>query len=62
LLVLLDVLSTFAPYLTLFEADAIAPGIFPFDFALGDASIGTYTLLAGGALGFVGGILGTKDY
>ncbi len=62
LLVLLNVLSIFDPYLTLFETTAIAEGIFPFDLPLGPASLGTYTLLAGGVLGFIGGILGTKDY
>ncbi|MHA2008747.1 MAG: hypothetical protein ACXABO_16215 [Promethearchaeota archaeon] len=49
-------------YLTLFTYDAIAEGIFPFDLALGSVSLGTYTLLGGGVLGLVGGIMGTKDF
>jgi len=35
--------------------------VFKFDVALGNASLGIYTLLAGGALGLIGGIIGTSD-
>ena len=52
----------FGNYLTLFASDGIAPGIFPFDISLGTVSLGTYTLIAGGVLGFVGGILGTDEF
>ncbi|MHA2038244.1 MAG: hypothetical protein ACW98X_17540 [Promethearchaeota archaeon] len=61
LLVLLNVLAAYAPYLTLFDHAAIVPGILPLDVPLGSASLGAYLLLGGGVLGFVGGILGTKD-
>lgn len=61
LLVLLNVLAVYAPYLTLFNGPPIVAGILPYDLPLGSASLGTYILLAGGALGFIGGILGTKD-
>jgi hypothetical protein len=60
LLVLLNILPVYAPYITLFEHTHIVPGL-PFDYALGPASLGMYLLLAGGALGFIGGILGTDD-
>ena len=52
----------FGTYLTLFASDAVAEGILPFNPVLGFVSLGTYTLLAGGVLGFIGGILGTKDF
>ena len=63
LLVLLNILPVYADYITLFEQPAIVPGILPYNLPIGSmGSLGTYTLLAGGILGFVGGILGTKDY
>ncbi len=49
-------------YTILFWRTPIVDGILPFDLPLGPVSLGTYTLLAGGVLGFVGGIIGTKDY
>jgi len=49
-------------YTVLFWRTPIVDGILPFDLPVGVVSLGTYTLLAGGILGFVGGILGTKDY
>ena len=66
LLVLLNALPAYAPYATLFEHSAIVQGVLPLDVPLVSVpsvtiSLGTFTLLAGGALGFVGGILGTKD-
>ena len=51
-----------AQYTILFWREPIVDGIFPFDLPLGAVSLGAYTLLAGGVLGLVGGILGTKDY
>ena len=62
LLVRLNILPIYTEYLTLFDAPAIAEGIFPFNLTLGPTSLGTYTLLGGGVLGLVGGILGTSDY
>jgi len=61
LLAILDVFPDITPYASLLVGEAIAPGVWPFDVALGDASLGVYTLLAGGALGLIGGILGTSD-
>lgn len=49
-------------YTRLFWGVPIVDGIVPFDLPLGPVSLGTYTLLAGGVLGFIGGILGTSDY
>lgn len=62
LLAIFDIFPDFATYSTLLVNDAIADGIWPFDLALGDASLGAYTLLAGGALGLIGGIIGTSDF
>ena len=50
-----------AQYTILFWREPIVDGILPFDLPLGAVSLGTYTLLAGGVLGLVGGILGTKE-
>ena len=51
----------FGNYLSLLTAGALAEGIFPFNLTLGTVSLGTYTLLAGGVLGLVGGIMGSSD-
>ncbi len=48
-------------YTILFWRAQLVDGIVPFDLPLGPVSLGTYTLLAGGVLGFVGGIIGTSD-
>jgi hypothetical protein len=62
LLVGLGVLTgDFALYSGLLVDDAIAPGIWPFNLPLGDVSLGTYTLIGGGALGLFGAIIGVKD-
>lgn len=63
LLVALDVFTDITPFAILLVDDAIADGIFPFDVALGDVlSLGTITLIAGGALGLIGGIMGSDDF
>lgn len=63
LLVLLNILPVYADYITLFEQPAIVTGILPYNLPIGSmGSLGTYTLLAGGVLGLIGGILGTSDY
>ena len=62
LLAVFDIFPDITPYGTLLVGDAIADGIWPFDLALGDASLGLYTLLAGGALGLIGGIIGGSDF
>ena len=63
LLVALDVFTDITPFAILLVDDAIADGIFPFDVALGDIlSLGTITLIAGGALGLIGGIMGSDDF
>ena len=61
LLAILDVVPDLTPYKSLLEGEAIVDGILPFNLALGDASLGIYTLLAGGALGLIGGIIGIDD-
>ena len=61
LLAIFDVSADLTAYASLLEDTAIVDGIWPFALALGDASLGTYTLLAGGALGLIGGIIGTSD-
>ena len=53
-------------YTILLVNNAIVDGIWPLhvpvgSFALGTVSLGTYTLVAGGALSFIGGIIGVKD-
>ena len=61
LLIYLGVLNM-SQYTVLFWWTPIVDGILPFDLPLGAVSLGTYTLLAGGVLGLIGGILGTKDF
>ena len=59
--ILLGVLD-YGSYTLLFMRPDIIEGILPFHVAIGSpVSLGTYTLLAGGVLGLVGGILSTKD-
>ena len=53
----------FESYTMLFWHESIVDGILPFDIALGDlGSLGTFTLLAGGVLGLIGGIIGSSDW
>jgi len=62
ILTLLNILTAYTPYLTLLISSPIVPGILPYNLSLGSmGSLGTYTLLAGGVLGLVGGILGLED-
>ncbi len=61
LIVQFGILDGMYKYTFLFWNDSIVDGILPFDLALGDVSLGTYTLLAGGVLGLIGGIMGSKD-
>lgn len=44
------------------DSEPIIDGIIPFDLPLGPASLGTYTLLAGGVLGLIGGIMGPEGF
>ena len=61
LIVAFDFIPDMTPYKSLLEGEVIVDGIWPLDVSFGDLSLGTYTLLAGGALGLVGGILGSGD-
>ncbi len=46
-----------------FQLDnALVAGIVPYDLPLGGISLGTYLLVAGGALALIGGIIGTSDF
>ena len=36
-------------------------GIYPLHIAIGNLGLGTYVLLGGGAIGLIGGIMGTSD-
>ena len=55
-------------YTQLFWEVPIVDGVLPFNLSIGPTSavavtsLGTYTLLAGGVLGLVGGIIGTSDF
>ena len=61
ILILLGVLD-YGSYTLLFVHTDIVEGILPYNVPLGSpVSLGTYTLLAGGVLGLIGGILGSKD-
>ncbi|MBY8984270.1 MAG: hypothetical protein KGD65_04315 [Candidatus Lokiarchaeota archaeon] len=61
ILILLGVLD-YGSYTLLLARPDIIEGILPYHVPLGSPiSLGTYTLLAGGVLGLIGGILGTKD-
>ncbi|KKN09255.1 hypothetical protein LCGC14_1048410 [marine sediment metagenome] len=62
LIVQFGILDGMYNYTRLFWHQSIVDGYFPFDLALGNVSLGTYTLLAGGVLGLIGGIMGTSDF
>jgi hypothetical protein len=56
----------FYKYMNMFIKEAFVEDVLPFHLNVGDApigelSLGTYLLLGGGALGFVGAILGPED-
>ncbi|KKK92354.1 hypothetical protein LCGC14_2703780, partial [marine sediment metagenome] len=57
ILIRFDILEDWEKFLSLFYEDSIVDGILPFNIELGDISLGTYTLLAGGVLGLIGGII-----
>lgn len=59
LIAVLDLSPDMTPYASLFVSDAIVDGVWPLNIPIGDMSLGTITLLAGGALGLAGGIIGT---
>ncbi|MHA2119775.1 MAG: hypothetical protein ACW990_01085 [Promethearchaeota archaeon] len=66
MLIMWDLLPDMNLYTILLVDNAIVDGIWPLHvpvgtFALGTVSLGTYTLVAGGGLGLVGGIIGVKD-
>jgi len=66
LFVALDLFADMTEFHQLLEDEAIAPGVWPLHLSMGDTdigtlSLGTVTLIVGGALGFIGGILGVKD-
>jgi hypothetical protein len=66
MLIMWDLLPDYNMYTILLVNNAIADGIWPLHvpvgtFALGTVSLGTYTLVAGGVLSFIGGIIGVKD-
>ncbi len=48
-------------YTELFWRVAIVDGVLPFNIAIGPTALGTITLLAGGVLGLIGGIMGSGD-
>lgn len=54
--------AIFGGFGTFMLDDALVAGIIPFDLNLGGISLGTYTLLAGGVLGLIGGIIGPGDF
>ena len=52
--------SFFDVFTLLFTDNTQLGGFMPFDLPLGDFSLGVYLLLAGGALGLIGGIIGPE--
>ncbi|KKM77823.1 hypothetical protein LCGC14_1366150 [marine sediment metagenome] len=58
LLINLGVVDMYADT-SLFWRAPIVEGVLPFNLTIGPTSLGTITLLAGGVLGMVGGIMGT---
>jgi hypothetical protein len=65
-IILLNSFITLPDFLSVFPLflidNPLVDGIVPYDLILGPTSLGTYTLLAGGVLGLIGGIMGTKDF
>ncbi len=62
LLITFGILDDFSSYTFLFWHDSVVDNILPFHLAIGDASLGTYTLLVGGVLGLIGGIIGSDEW
>ena len=48
-----------AQFALMFIGTPLVDGIIPLNIAVGDASLGTILVLAGGVLGLIGGIMGT---
>lgn len=60
LIVVFDLVPDMTPYASLLSGDPIVDKIWPLNIPIIDnMSLGTITLLAGGALGLAGGIIGT---
>ncbi len=54
--------SQWGVYTLFFAGDSLVEGIIPFHLALGNLSLGIYTLLLGGVLGLIGGIMGPDGF